>query len=652
MGPGSRLLRNGAMEHWGASRSELLGVAVIFALALALRMFPFLGTGSVAGGCTPQFLQQIAPILRSGNPLHFEVFFYPPVPAITVAGLAGVWRTLGGGGDLSTQCGAIALMFSLATVLVVYMIGRFWGRPHALIAMALYAVTMIAVVTQGNVQVYSTFFLSLAIYAILRAHFNASVHTCALAGICLGLGVGSKYSPIFFAGILFMPYLLFRWKSGRAAGEAGFTGVGSGNGTLLARVWTFSAWVLVGLALGILWVGVMEREFVYGLLRGVYDRHSHENPFEFHLPWIDRLYGAGLAGVALAGLAGGLALFISWMRNMSPWDWARSFLARNRWWAVPCIALGVTMVVFMGLPAVVNLNDFTRHLVFMMKSTATGDNGFFPGHNPAPSKIGAYIPESMGLFLFAAGLAGIPYVFARRDNLAALLIASAIPPYVILELSRLKVNRYAMELFPLWCLLAAIWLGDLYRQRRAVLRFAGLTIIVATVTYSALYSLAWGEFFSLRGHVQVKAGKWLNANVPPGTSVGVRSALLVTGSPALVPGSDFLAPYVQADYTEEPEYVLLPNAVYEIVLLYLEGREKGYVYNEGDWFPSRPTSADLDALSRIVREEGYILVEEFRKRPVVFAMELGSDSLTGRTWLAEHSHNIGVRIYRRIESDG
>ncbi len=100
MGTSSQVLQ-GETQRSGASRSELLWVAGILALALALREFPFLGSGWVAGGCTPQFSQRIAPILQSGNPLHFEVFYYPPVPAIIVAGFAGVWRMLGGGGVLA-----------------------------------------------------------------------------------------------------------------------------------------------------------------------------------------------------------------------------------------------------------------------------------------------------------------------------------------------------------------------------------------------------------------------------------------------------------------------------------------------------------------------------------------------------------------------
>ncbi len=229
---------------------------------------------------------------------------------------------------------------------------------------------------------------------------------------------------------------------------------------------------------------------------------------------------------------------------------------------------------------------------------------------------------------------------------------SAIPAYLVLELQRVKVSVYALDLFPLWCLLAAIWLGDLCQRRRKAWRVAGRVLVVCIVAYSAVYSLAWAEFFGSRITPQTEAGKWLNANVPPGTSIGARSALLVTGSPGLLPDSGFLAPYRLVEYTEEPEYVLLPNGVHAVMVQYLKSLQEGYVYKDDDWGTSIPTSADLSILSRIVRQESYVLVKEFRKRPLVLGMEVRSDSLSGRTWMAEHSSSIGLKVYHRVAARG
>src|SRR5262249_46178835 len=138
-----------------SGRRELCWVVGILALALGLRLFAAVGReGDVwsVGMCDEPFVLEIESILRSGNPLHLEVFSYPPVPAIITAATASLWGMLGGG-DVAVQCRMITLAFSVATVGVVYMVGGLWGQTHGLIAMTLYAGTMIAVGVQGNGQV-------------------------------------------------------------------------------------------------------------------------------------------------------------------------------------------------------------------------------------------------------------------------------------------------------------------------------------------------------------------------------------------------------------------------------------------------------------------------------------------------------------------
>src|SRR6266508_472404 len=634
-------------------RRELLWVMGILVLALALRLFAVTaregGAWSV-GACGEPFVQEIESILRSGNPLHLEVFFYPPAPAIIVAAVTGLW-TIVGGGDVAVHCRVVTLAFSVATVGIVYMLGRFWGRSHAFIAMMLYAVTMIAVVVQGNVQVYSAFFVSLALYSVLRADAEGRIGSLAFAGVWLGLGVASKYVPIFFAGMLFAPYVLGWLRTGSAVGDRGAEAAYAEGGEAAARIWTGSLWLLVALAAAVVWAGTVEREGTYALLRRLYEQRAHENAFEHHLEWINRLYRAGLATVGIVGMAGALALLIPWLLHIPAWRWARLVYTRNRLWIVPCATLILTVAVILGLPVALNLQDFARHFVFVAKASATGDSGFFPAGRPAVSYMFGFIPENTGRALFIAGLVGLIYAAVRRDMRAAIIIASAIPAYVLLELSRVKVNRYALDLMPVWCVLAAVWLGDLCEKRFRVWRLAGISMVIATVVYSLAYSLAWAEFASPRGDIRKEAGWWLDNTIPRGASLGVKSALLLNGSPELLPGTGFLAGYRLVDYSDESDYVLLPDGVYAIVKQYLEATRQGYVYGADDWWPYSPSAEDLDTLSRIVREDGYVLVKEFRKRPIVLGLEARSDSLSGRTWWVEHGP-VGIRVYRRVSEQG
>jgi hypothetical protein len=594
-------------------------------------------------------MQQITSILESGNPLHFNVFYYPPVPAIIVASIIAIGRTLGVYGDIAAQCTTVTLSFSVATVGLLYLLGSFWGRNHARIAMAFYSVTMIAVIVQGNPQVYSTFFLLLALYCMFVAERQGSIRLLAYAGMWLGLGISSKYSPLFFSGILFVPHLLQKRTGMRATDRESRPGESGATRSLVSRAWAASLWALCIVAFAMLWIGTMRKGVVYVLVRELYELEAHANPFEYHLIWIDRLYVMALITVACIGVIAAIGLMLPRLRGISTWEWARAYLTRNRLWVVPCVAMVSTAVMLIGLSAVFSASSVAAGLVYTAKAMRSGDSGMFPGNQFAVSYIAGFFPENMGLPLFVAGIVGIVYSLAKRDVRAAIIVFTALPAYILLELSRVKINRYALELMPLWCLLAAVWLGDLWRMRSLLWRFAQFSMVIAIVGYSLVYSAAWAEFFSPRNTVQEATHRWLAGNLPPGTPIGMYCDFFLRGSPELLPSASSLAVYRLSDYTENPPYILLPNSIHAIVAQYLKGTQGGYTYTANDWLPSEPPSAEeLNVLSRLVREDGYVMVREFKKQPSVLGIPVGSHSLVGRTWMFEHYRGYGVRIYRRV----
>ena len=632
------------------SKREVLFIVGLLMLALAVRFTSVVGPEDstwVIGSCDDPFVDETAPILATGNPFHFPVFFYPPVAPMIVATNVGVWRVIGGGGELAPQCRIITLMFSVATVGLVYLLGRIWGRSHAFTAALFYAVTMMPVIVQGNVQVYSTFFLVLSLYIALRDDAGTSRCLLCLVGVSLGLGIASKYSPLFFSGILFIPYLLRRISLGNlaprlaSADRPKTSGLPSTAWLVALTVVTAAGWLMLG-------VGIANRPFIYGLLEAFYNQRMHANPFAHHLPLIARVYDAGLLIAGVTGTGAALLLAIPWIRGTSSLQWAQQVYARHIQWMLPVTCMIVTLAIALALPAVLNIHDFARYFSFIAKAMASGDNGMFPESHPAVSYIAGFIPESIGLPLFIAGLVGLPYAVLARDRRLIAIIACAIPAYAMLELSRVKINRYALEMFPVWCLLAAIWLGDLWQKRGLLWRSLTLATTIGIAAYSLAYTLAWAAFFAPGNDIQRAAGRWLNRTIPPGSSIGVRSGLLVTGSPELLPPSHFLAQYQEVDYRDRPQYVLLPNGVYAIVLQYMQATRDGYSYTANDWFPSTPSPQDLETLTRLVAGDDYELVREFRRRPAIWGIDLESDSLAGPTWLVEHSPPSGLRVYRRL----
>src|SRR6476469_1929702 len=69
-------------------KQEILVVILIMLVGAVLRLFAFAeisdGTLRFVGTCG-QLIDEAKPLFDAKNPLHFEVFFYPPVAPILVA---------------------------------------------------------------------------------------------------------------------------------------------------------------------------------------------------------------------------------------------------------------------------------------------------------------------------------------------------------------------------------------------------------------------------------------------------------------------------------------------------------------------------------------------------------------------------------------
>jgi len=629
-------------------KTHMALVAGVFMLACVLRLSAtvVLQDGQwLVYACDEPFMQQVAPVVRSGNPLDMDVFWYPPVPAYIVSAAVIAWSAVVGPTDPGIGCRVVTLLFSLGMVGLSYALGRLWDARHALIAMALMSVTMIAVVVQFNVQVYSAFFVTLAMYLMLRADQLGYRIPLILTGVALGLAVASKYTPVFFAGTLLIPFLHRRLAPGFAlAAEEPMQDRQSTSA--MDRIWPTGLLLLIALGAFVVWYATARRSSVYAILRDIYDASPHANPFEYHRFWIDRLYALALVPVGGLVAACAVALAVPWARGMSPWKSVRSFYERNRLWILPTFAFAVTVTGALIVPAALNLGDFARYFVGLLKMHSTGDSGMFPAGRSAPSYFAAYIPENTGLLIFVAGIIGLISAAIRRDVRILIVVASVFPAYVVAEFARVKVNRYVLDLMPVWILLSATWLADLASARRRIWRLAGMVILVVIICYSTVYSLAWARWLTT-GDVRDDVASWVNASIPAGTSLGVTSGLILNGSPELLPDQRSLAGYALVDYADNPDYVLLPNGVYAVVEQYLDLTNKGYVYTAADWGVTRALGNDLAVLSRIVREDGYVLVKTFVKRPHVFGIEVRSASLSGRTWMVEHNAAAGIRIYRR-----
>jgi hypothetical protein len=637
------------------TRRTVYWLGLIIVVALVLRIFPHTyyhqGELRLVGTCG-QLIDEVKPLVSSGNILHFEMFYYPPVAPLIVASTAILIQHIIPKNlfDLGLHCLLITIGLSVATIIPVYLIGREWSPSIGIVAASFYTVTMIAVASSDTVQVYPAFFAMFAVYFFCRSLRTASSLNLALMGITLALGVASKYFPLMLMGMLFLRHFIrnrsfFSSVVVREKTDAMQNYRGSATP---AMVWNVVLYIVLVSMVGGTVAGVFYRDKVLTAFKALYDASPHEHPFEHYLPALEPLYGAGLLSILMMAIVAVVLLYAPHLRGISAWEWFKEFSGRNRLWLLPFSSFVGTLIVAIGIPVVLNLNNYLRSTLWLAKDYMSTDGGIFPGGRPAPSYLFSFFPESLGLPLFVLGCIGILFALIALDRKAILLVALALPLYIMLELSSAKVNRFALDLMPLFCLFAAILLVRLMEAANCkAVRGCLIAMLLFTFGYSALYSLAWANFQRPQPDIRVETVRWVNSQIPKGSQIGMKANLWITASPGLLPDLALLKGYQITDYSSYPEYILLPKLLYAVVKQYDELSKAGYIYKEQDWWPQLPPSITEAAVLRgLVNQNPYQMVHEIEKVPEIFGLRFRPQSLGRKTWLMEHAGAYGIQIYK------
>lgn len=633
---------------WYSAKKHIFVLTAIIFLAACLRLIPYVhfsGSTLTFSGTCGQLLDEAKPLYDSKNPLYFEVFFYPPLAPMLVASTGIITAAISHSPiNFAIYCLIFSIGISLASLIVVYFIGREWNAYVGLVACSFYAVSMIAVDCANTVQAYATFFSMLALYFFYRSFRNLSRVNLSLMGICLGLGVASKYFPVMLSGMLVL--LALRHRKDNREKETSIVNSpigGKADFWVSILVWTMLTSLLVVLSAGLLY-----REAFFSMFKSIYNAHPHDHTFDFHLAAINQLYRSGLIVISAPAVALIVILYFSNRKEVGIWSLMNQMYQKHWRWLVPCLAMILTAGIMISIPAILNLNNYLRYTLYITKSYGSADSGFFPAGKPAPSYLLSYFPENLGLPLFILSMTGVFYCLFSRDIKASLLFVIGLPLYVALELSSVKVNRFALDLMPILCLFAGVWVVSLSRHRSKIIRVMTIMAFVVVLSYSMMYSLAWAKFEREQQAVPDEAAKWIKANIPVGTRIGLKAEFWLSGSPHLLPDPRLLSDYEEAHYTSHPEVIVLPKAVYEIIKQYASLTRSGYVYTEKDWSPhGPPTSNELKVFMDLLNEGSYELIKEFEVRPTLGQLNFGPQALTGETWFLEHAGPYGMRIYRK-----
>ncbi|MFC1679363.1 ArnT family glycosyltransferase [Elusimicrobiota bacterium] len=131
-------------------------------------------------------------------------------------------------------------------------------------------------------------------------------------------------------------------------------------------------------------------------------------------------------------------------------------------------------------------------------------------------------PLALGWGLWLLCTAGLVHSLVHRDRRTFVLLATAVPLYVFVCAIK-SPERYAMLAYPLLILLAM-------RAADSVLSSGNrVRAVVAALVLCALYTFGYSAFYDavlVSGDPKLRAGRWINGNLPAGASVATAERLV------------------------------------------------------------------------------------------------------------------------------
>jgi hypothetical protein len=263
--------------------------------------------------------------------------------------------------------------------------------------------------------------------------------------------------------------------------------------------------------------------------------------------------------VLLAGLGTGLAmacklsafpvivlpLLVILMRKTWRGDDTLSGLTWRRVVGLVGLIIGTAFIgLFMGDPfAVLDAPTYLKQLG--MEAQIQGgiiDEWYtrkYVGTWPVVHQLMQLILLGAGPLIGLAGVAGCGIAMRRvwrdRDWIASLLLVGATIYLVAISLLETKWVRYLLPLVPYLCLFASafgFWVYS-YFQKRRLGQLPRSAVIVALLFSTLLGSLAINSVF-ISEHTQLKASRWVYANIPFGSRIGIEKT--ATLMPLSLPG--------------------------------------------------------------------------------------------------------------------
>ena len=385
--------------------------------------------------------------------------------------------------DLRLAGRTISTLADVATVALVFLLGRaIYGRRVGILAALFTALAVIHIQLSHffAVDTLLALFTAAALYFAFRVAKTGRFRDSLLAGLFVGLGLGTKVSQAPLFGALVVAHLMFALSLSGATGSvpAAFEKRGpvALKGLAVAVIAAFGVLFLVQPYTFLDWSRfygdvVEQSEMVRRIRDYPYTRqYIDTTPYLYQVRQL-ATWGLGwpLGAVAWAGL-----LYAS-LRGMA---WRHRALYLMSGWAIP----GAILVWSSGFPA-----------IFLASGIALG-----------------------------ALLGTLPV--RRPDSRADVLLLSWVVPYLLITGAfQVKFLRYLIPVTPFLLLfgsrmLFALWDRACLVEARRIMRPVIAAGIALLVTATAFYALSYLGVYR-QPHTAVRASEWINRNAPKGSVI-------------------------------------------------------------------------------------------------------------------------------------
>ena len=493
-----------------SQRATTIALAAILVAALALRLYGLSWDEGFSWTphpderailfkvveIAPPGLGDIAILLDAErSPWNPQWFPYGSFPLYLLKTVDTLWGYLPGVGseDLRVPARAVSALADVATILVVYLIGRaVWSRRVGVLAAGLvtFAVIHVQLSHFFAVDTLMALFATVTLYFLLRVARRGRRSDSALAGLCIGLALATKVSvaPILAAYVV----AHFIYATGLAPASTGhqssrepvepmsiFDRMSAGVKSALVGLAVMVGTLLVVQPYAFLDWSRFYADFVEQseMVRRIRDypytrQYIDTTPYLYHVQQL-ATWGLGLP----------LGVIV----------WAGSVYAAAKglrvWYAVGYLVFGI------ALPATI----------------LVASSGFAATLLASAIAVGALVVT-------------IP-LRSADTRLDAVLLSWVVPYFLIVGAFDVKFMRYMIPITPVLMLFGARMAVDIWHwARRApvgievAIAVVSVAVIAATafygVSYTGVYREAWGE-----RHPAVRASEWIKANAPRGSVI-------------------------------------------------------------------------------------------------------------------------------------